>query len=62
MTKTKTLSKLEKLLMEALIEAQDHLEYCGYGDPWERECAETQGLEGKIERALEEAGYDGRSS
>jgi len=43
-----------KLLREALVAAKDHLEYCGYGDNWERECAEAQGLEKKIEAALEE--------
>ena len=26
-------------LLEALLAAQEHLEYCGYGDSWERECA-----------------------
>ncbi len=26
-------------LVAALKAAQEHLEYCGYGDAWERECA-----------------------
>ncbi len=41
-----------KILKEALTEARDHLEYCGYGDKWESECAERNGLEEKIEAAL----------
>lgn len=37
-------------LHDALQAAKDHLEYCGYGDSWERECAE--GLSDQIEEAL----------
>jgi hypothetical protein len=32
----KELGKVKRLLRDAF----DHLEYCGYGDSWERECAE----------------------
>jgi len=39
-------------LMEALQAASDHLDYCGYGDSWERECAQSQGLKAKISAAL----------
>ena len=42
-----------KELVEALKSAQAHLKYCGYGDVWERECAESDGLEPNIEKALE---------
>jgi hypothetical protein len=42
-----------KTLRKALTAAKDHLEYCGYGDSWERECAEEQGLPEKLEEALE---------
>lgn len=38
--------------LDALIAARDHLDYCGYGDSWERECARTQGLEEKLETAI----------
>jgi hypothetical protein len=41
--------------LDALIEAQSHLDYCGYGDSWERECAAAQDLEGKIQRAIDAA-------
>lgn len=41
-----------ELLARALKESQDHLEYCGYGDAWERECAEESGLEETINHAL----------
>lgn len=43
-----------KILVEALEAARNHLDYCGYGDSWEREYAED--LPDKIENALE-AGY-----
>jgi len=42
------------ILREALEAAQEHLDYCGYGDSWERECAEISGLPTQIEKALEE--------
>ena len=42
------------LLREALKAAQDHLDYCGYGDSWERECAEIAGLPAQIEKTLKE--------
>jgi hypothetical protein len=40
-------------LVEALEAAESHLDYCGYGDEWERECAE--GLPEKIASALSAA-------
>ena len=46
------LRKVFKLLHEALTAASDHLDYCGYGDEWERECAEGDKLPTKIETAL----------
>ena len=42
-------------LLDALKAAKEHLEYCGYGDSWERECAEAQGLQEKIEDAIAKA-------
>jgi len=39
-------------LLEALEAASTHLDYCGYGDKWERECAEELGLEEKISAAI----------
>jgi hypothetical protein len=39
--------KLMWKLVDALIEAESHLAYCGYcgyGDEWERECAVPKGL------------------
>ena len=49
----KDLRKQVKLLREALTDAKAHLDYCGYGDAWEREIARAQKLEEKIDRALE---------
>ena len=44
--------QVTKLLYEALKDAQEHLEYCGYGDNYERECARDEGLPEKIAEAL----------
>lgn len=41
------------ILREALKAAIDHLEYCGYGDSWERECAEESGLPNKLSKAMD---------
>ncbi len=41
------------LLRAALTAAQEHLDYCGYGDSWERECARKAKLEEQIDTALE---------
>ncbi len=53
---TKIAKILDKLgqpkMYEALQAAQDHLEYCGYGDEWEREGADASGLPHKIQEAL----------
>ena len=42
-----------KLLRKALVLAEAHLSYCGYGDQWERSAATAQNLEKKITQALE---------
>lgn len=42
-----------KELGAALRSAQEHLEWCGYGDSYESECARNQGLPELIEKALE---------
>lgn len=49
------LTKLEKKLLATLKLAHEHLEYCNYGDAWERECAEAAKLSEKIEEAIKEA-------
>lgn len=48
------LDPVARNLVEALIAAQSHLEYCGYGDRWEREYALTGPfpLDKEIEAAL----------
>ena len=43
-----------QVLRTALSAASDHLDYCGYGDQWERECAVEQGLEQLISEALKD--------
>lgn len=40
-------------LREMLIAAKDHLEWTGYGDKYERECAREDRLEEKIQAALD---------
>ncbi len=52
MTTTTELKKVIRKLHNTLEEAEAHLEYCGYGDSWERECAEASKLEDKITKAL----------
>jgi hypothetical protein len=42
-------------LLEALKLAVAHLDYCGYGDKWERECAVESGLEKRLEAAIAKA-------
>ena len=42
-------------LLEALKSAQAHLEYCGYGDKWERECAREDKLSERISKAIAKA-------
>ena len=49
----KELSDLISQIGDALSDAIDHLEYCGYGDKWERECADYQGLSEKLTNAHE---------
>lgn len=38
----------------ALQNAYEHLEWCGYGDNYERECANAKGLSSELETALED--------
>lgn len=47
--------ELIKELTNVLQSASDHLDYCGYGDSWERECARESKLEEKITASLEKA-------
>lgn len=42
-------------LLSALEAAKDHLEWCGYGDSYERDCAREAGLPGKIDSAIDNA-------
>jgi len=42
-------------LREALKAASEHLDFCGYGDRYERECAISQKLDERISEALREA-------
>ncbi len=40
-----------KKIVETLSDAEHHLDYCGYGDSWERECAGN--LSSEIAESLE---------
>lgn len=51
-TETAALRGQVAALLDALQAASDHLDYVGYGDSWERECAQANGLMEKIETAL----------
>ena len=46
--------KVTEILFNALVKARNHLEYCGYGDSWEREIAKEQGLSDEIEEAIKQ--------
>jgi len=43
-----------KKLQSVLKDAAEHLDYCGYGDRWERECAQESKLPQRIEEVLAE--------
>lgn len=45
----------ESRLLVALKAAEAHLDYTGYGDSWERECAISSDIPGLIERTIAEA-------
>lgn len=53
------MSDISQQLLTALKAASKHLEYCGYGDRWERECADSVGLPDLISTALESAEVPG---
>lgn len=54
------LNEVFEQVLNALKDARDHLDYCGYGDRWEHECAVAQKLPETIDCAIaageEEAG------
>lgn len=54
--KEKAQKEIIKKLGKALKEAVDHLDYCGYGDAWERSCAFESKLPQRLSEALELAG------
>ena len=41
-------------LIRALSLSLSHHSFCGWGDKYERECAENEGLEAKIDMAIEQ--------
>lgn len=47
--------KAVPVLLEALKEAREHLDWCGWGDSYERECARADGLPEKIDAAIAQA-------
>lgn len=49
---TKKVIPYEEYKQLALLfqEARSHLEYCGYGDNWERECAKEDKLPERLEK------------
>lgn len=55
MTKKQRLQKAAPKLLKALKKAQEHLDYCNYGDNWERECAMHSKLPETIKKAIEAA-------
>lgn len=53
----KRLKQTARELRKILIEAANHLEYCGYGDSWEQSCAREAKLPSRIEDVLEHADW-----
>ena len=49
------LHEMNQELLEALQQAEDHLEYTGWGDSWERECAREAKLPELISAAIAKA-------
>lgn len=47
--------RLIKLLRDALKESKEHHVYCGWGDSWERDCANSARLPEKVDEALAKA-------
>ena len=41
-----------RLVISVLKESQEHHEFCGWGDRYERECALNSGLDEKIDEAI----------
>lgn len=54
MNNTAQLRALVKTLTEALTAAYQHLDYCGYGDRWERQCAQYAKLPETIQQAIKD--------
>lgn len=52
-----TYEELEKAFRDAMA----HLDYCGYGDSWERECARDSGLISDLEKVLKALGPEAKS-
>ena len=48
----KRLKAVSAKLLKALVAARSHLEYCGYGDSWERECADASKLPEALDKAV----------
>lgn len=49
------MEQLIKQLADALEKANDHLDWIGWGDSYERECATNAGIQTEVEAALEAA-------
>ena len=41
-----------EILEDCLIAAENHLDYCGYGDSWERKCAREDNLQNRLRAAI----------
>lgn len=54
-TELRRLHEVNVELLEVLEAAKEHLDYVGYGDSWERECAHDARLPERIESAIAKA-------
>lgn len=53
-----TQEQIKEKLLVALKAAKEHLDFCGYGDSYERECARAAKLEEQITEAIAAAEED----
>lgn len=54
---TKTQAPTYEELLAASTKAMAHLDYCGWGDAWERSCAEDEGMIDDLKVTLQRATY-----
>ena len=47
------MTEVQKEFIKLFKDMAQHLDYCGYGDSWERECADERKLPERVDKMLE---------